>query len=204
MKTPVHDKAVERSDLTDISTDAIAQRVAYLRRNSINDMDADLFEALAADRDRLAKERDDVKVEIEDAMVCMINLTDASNRLERAAGEMRKQFAAANARAEKAESERDRLAMEVIGKIKPRTGPWYLGAMNDATFIIDKPPSPAMNDVGPYVMPDGPSPISAAIDDRNGKLIVAAHNAAIANAEDSAYARGLAEGRALGITVMGG
>ena len=57
---------------------------------------------------------------------------------------------------------------------------WYLGSMNDALFIIDKPPMPAPDDTGPYEMPNGPKPISAAIDERNGELIVAAHNAAIA------------------------
>ena len=52
--------------------------------------------------------------------------------------------------------------------------------MNDALFIIDKPPMPAPDDTGPYEMPNGPKPISAAIDERNGELIVAAHNATIA------------------------
>lgn len=57
---------------------------------------------------------------------------------------------------------------------------WYLGAMNDATFIIDGPPYPAPDDTGPYLATGGPNPISGAIDDRNGKLIVAAHNAVVA------------------------
>ena len=57
---------------------------------------------------------------------------------------------------------------------------WYLGSMNDALFIIDKPPMPAPDDTGPYEMPNGPKPISAAIDERNGELIVSAHNATIA------------------------
>ena len=57
---------------------------------------------------------------------------------------------------------------------------WYLGSMNDALFIIDKPPMPAPDDTGPYEMPNGPKPISAAIDERNGELIVTAHNATIA------------------------
>lgn len=59
-------------------------------------------------------------------------------------------------------------------------GHWYLGAMNDATFIIDGPPSPAPDDTGPYLAANGPKPISAPIDDRNGKLIVEAHNAVVA------------------------
>ena len=48
--------------------------------------------------------------------------------------------------------------------------------MNDALFIINKPPMPTPDDTGPYEMPNGPKPISAAIDDRNGELIVKAHN----------------------------
>jgi hypothetical protein len=59
-------------------------------------------------------------------------------------------------------------------------GHWYLGAMNDATFIIDKPPFPAPDDTGPYLVPNGPEPVSGAIDDRNGKLIIDAHNAVVA------------------------
>ena len=56
---------------------------------------------------------------------------------------------------------------------------WFLGSMNDALFIIDGPPRPAPDDTGPYNWPGAPNPVSAAIDDRNGKLIVEAHNAAL-------------------------
>jgi hypothetical protein len=56
---------------------------------------------------------------------------------------------------------------------------WYIGSMNDALFIIDKPPYPAPDDTGPWDSPTGPNPISAAIDEENAKLIVDAHNASI-------------------------
>jgi hypothetical protein len=61
---------------------------------------------------------------------------------------------------------------------------WYLGTMNDALFIIDKPPSPAPDDTGPWNNLDGPNPISAAIDDHNGELIVKAHNTSVAALRD--------------------
>lgn len=61
-----------------------------------------------------------------------------------------------------------------------KSGRWYLGTMNDAMFIISGPSLPAPDDTGPYTWPSAPNPISAAIDDRNGKLIVDAHNAELA------------------------
>jgi dihydrofolate reductase (trimethoprim resistance protein) len=59
-------------------------------------------------------------------------------------------------------------------------GLWHLGAMNDALFILDAQPLPAPDDSGPWLSSSGPAAISGSIDDHNGKLIVAAHNATIA------------------------
>jgi hypothetical protein len=69
---------------------------------------------------------------------------------------------------------------------------WHLGAMNDATFIINKPPFPAPDDTGPYLASNGPKSVSGAIDDGNGKLIVDAHNAVVAE-KDATIARLSAE-----------
>lgn len=57
---------------------------------------------------------------------------------------------------------------------------WYLGTMNGALFIINGVPSHAPDDTGrPWDNPSGPKAISAAIDDKNVKLIVEAHNTSI-------------------------
>jgi len=53
---------------------------------------------------------------------------------------------------------------------------WYIGSMNDALFIIDRPPFPAPDDVGPCDGLNFPNPISKVIDLENAKLIVNAHN----------------------------
>lgn len=59
------------------------------------------------------------------------------------------------------------------------TGRWYLGTMNDALFVIDRPPQPAPDDTGPSAH-GRTEAVSGAIDEKNGALIVAAHNAVVA------------------------
>lgn len=60
---------------------------------------------------------------------------------------------------------------------KPISRHWFSGTMNDAIFIIDRPPYPAPDDVGPAeVLPGDPVPISWAIDERNADAITKAHN----------------------------
>lgn len=56
---------------------------------------------------------------------------------------------------------------------------WYVGSMNDAVFIIDRPPYPAPDDTGPYFSESGPRPVSKAIDETNAEIIVKAHNAVV-------------------------
>ena len=53
---------------------------------------------------------------------------------------------------------------------------WYLGAMNDACFIIDTPPRPSTDDVW-HERPDGPTIVLGPIGQELGRQIVAAHNA---------------------------
>jgi len=56
-------------------------------------------------------------------------------------------------------------------------GRWYLGSMNDATFIIDGPPCPS-NDVGPHWY--GPNAVAGPmLDEVLARKIVDAHNAAL-------------------------
>jgi len=69
-----------------------------------------------------------------------------------------------------------------------RAREWHIGSMNDALFIIDRPPSPS-NDHPWHDNPNGPAAISFAIDDRNAIAIVKAHN----NALRQARAEGMEE-----------
>lgn len=52
-------------------------------------------------------------------------------------------------------------------------GPWYVGAMNDALFVIDKPPRPSNDDVHP----DRDVTVIASVRHVEGGLGVAAANA---------------------------
>jgi hypothetical protein len=64
---------------------------------------------------------------------------------------------------------------------------WWLGAMNDALFIINAPPRPSTDDVW-HDRPDGPTinlPVYG-LTDHDAKAIVDAHNAAL----ESALSRG--------------
>lgn len=60
---------------------------------------------------------------------------------------------------------------------------WYLGAQNDALYIIDKPPTPNANDCPPWDNPNGPNviagPMVDARDDKQLEKVVAAHNAVL-------------------------
>jgi hypothetical protein len=60
---------------------------------------------------------------------------------------------------------------------KHTPGPWFLGAMNDCLFVLDKPPSVAGADVAPHMRANGPAVI-AKLDywkaDANARLIATA------------------------------
>jgi hypothetical protein len=60
-------------------------------------------------------------------------------------------------------------------------GRWYLGAMNDGLFIIDRPPSPSGTDVPPGIYAHDPEmalPVWPLSEER-ARAIVDAHNAAL-------------------------
>lgn len=93
-----------RQGKPDISPEAVAARVALLRDDphvNSSDSTTDMLEALAADRDRLANERDDAAEQIHLLRGCL----SADAQL----------LSAAIARAERAEAERDNATRELEG-----------------------------------------------------------------------------------------
>lgn len=58
---------------------------------------------------------------------------------------------------------------------------WYIGAMNDARFIIDTPPRPSTDDVW-HDRPDGPTMVlrTYPLTEAEVQAIVDAHNATLA------------------------
>lgn len=65
---------------------------------------------------------------------------------------------------------------------------WYLGAMNDGLFIINRPPSPAGTDVAPHENPNGPTVVLNVTDLSQEKA------QAVVDALNAEYTRGRAEG----------